>query len=155
MYIFPRILAQCEMPTAYSKIWTWIIMSISCDDNDYLTCFSLSIYIYTRVNWKANRLTKILIWNVTKGGLFFNVVSLAVHTLLPSMLLCLDPTGQKVINCRYITSLWIFHPTLIYIYIYIYIETDRQKDKEREKETLYSSNEQNIMSSSSYLITVQ
>ena len=48
--------------------------------------------------------------NLTKCGLFFNIVSLAVHTLLPSVLQRLDSRGtealipslEKVINCRYL-----------------------------------------------------
>ena len=47
--------------------------------------------------------------NLTKCGLFFNIVSPAVHTLLPSVLQCLDSHGiealilifDKVLNCRY------------------------------------------------------
>ena len=47
--------------------------------------------------------------NLTTCGLFFNIVSPAVHTLLPSVLQCLDSRGiealililQKVFNCRY------------------------------------------------------
>ena len=47
--------------------------------------------------------------NLTKCGLFFNIASPAVHTLLPSVLQCLDSGGiealililEKVLNCRY------------------------------------------------------
>ena len=47
--------------------------------------------------------------NLTKCGLFFNIVSPAVHTLFPSVLQCLDSCGiealililKKVLNCRY------------------------------------------------------
>ena len=47
--------------------------------------------------------------NLTKCGLFFNIVSSAVHTLLPSVLQRLDSCGiealililEKVLNCRY------------------------------------------------------
>ena len=57
-------------------------------------CVYIYIYIYiyihththtqpTRVGWKVYRLTKILSWNVTKWGLFFNIVSFVVHTLVP------------------------------------------------------------------------
>ena len=31
--LFPRILALCEMQTAWSRIWTWATESISYDDN--------------------------------------------------------------------------------------------------------------------------
>ena len=58
----------------------------------------------TRVSLKVLRLTKIFSWNVTKWGLFFNIVPLVVHTLLSSVLQCLDPIGQKVINSNYMTS---------------------------------------------------
>ena len=32
---------------------------------------------------------------------FFDIKPLVVHTFLLSVLQCLDPIGQKVINCRY------------------------------------------------------
>ena len=48
-------------------------------------------------------------WNLTKCGLVFNIVSPAVHTLLPSVLKGLDSCGiealililEKDLNCRY------------------------------------------------------
>ena len=48
-------------------------------------------YKYMKVCSKVLRLTKILSQNVTRWGLLFNIVTQAVHILLPSMLLCLDP----------------------------------------------------------------
>ena len=47
--------------------------------------------------------------NLTKCGLFFNIVSPAVHKILPSVLQHLDSCGiealililEKVLNCRY------------------------------------------------------
>ena len=37
---FPRALAQIEMQTASSSIWTWITDSISYNDNPYPKCAS-------------------------------------------------------------------------------------------------------------------
>ena len=53
---------------------------------------------------------KFLGWNVTKWGLFIKIVSFAVHILLPSVLQCLDPMGQKVINSKYDVIIWTFQP---------------------------------------------
>lgn len=43
----------------------------------------------------AEKLTKILSWNVTKSGLFFNIVPFPVHIILLSMLHCLDSIGEE------------------------------------------------------------
>ena len=43
----------------------------------------------------VGRLLKILSWNVTKLGLFFNIVPFEVHTLLPPVLQYLDPISKK------------------------------------------------------------
>ena len=43
----------------------------------------------------VGRLFKILSWNVTKLGLFFNIVPFEVHTLLPPVLQYLDPIIKK------------------------------------------------------------
>ena len=62
--------------------------------------------LYARVGWNGHRLTKMLSWNVTKGRLFlfifiylfiylFYIVPLAVYTLPPSVLQCLDFIGEK------------------------------------------------------------
>ena len=88
---FPRRLIVCVRVTKskHSEITLciiWNLLTYNCVD--------------TRFSWKINMLTKILSWNVTKGGLFFNTVSFAVHTLLPSVLQCLNSTCQKVINNR-------------------------------------------------------
>ena len=48
------------------------------------------------VGWKVHRLTKILLWNVSKWGLFSNIVSLTVHSLLLSVLLYLDSISKKM-----------------------------------------------------------
>ena len=39
--LFPRVLASCEMQIALSKIWTWVTVSISNDDNYYTINTSL------------------------------------------------------------------------------------------------------------------
>ena len=79
--------------------------------------------IYTRVGWKIHWLTTVLLGNVTKWDLFVNIVPFVVHTLLSSMLQCLDPIDKEVINSWYnymnIFSKWIYQLTLVYIYIYI------------------------------------
>ena len=62
-----------------------------------------------RVGWKVHRLTMRQWSNLTNCGLFFNIVSSAVHTLFPSVLQHLDSHGmkvlililKKVLNCRY------------------------------------------------------
>ena len=75
---------------------------------------------------KVHRLTKMIPWNGTKWGVFFNIVPLATRTLLSSMLHCFDPISQKVINSRYDVITWTFQPTLIYIYIWSYISHGAQ-----------------------------
>ena len=47
-----------------------------------------------------------------KWGTFYNIVPPAVHTLLPSVLQCLDPTGKKNICSRYDdppSRLWLYN----------------------------------------------
>ena len=72
------------------------------------TCY----FVHTRVGWKVHRLTMIQWSNLTKCGLFFNIVSPAVHALLPSVLQRLDSRGiealilileeeKQILNCRY------------------------------------------------------
>ena len=53
------------------------------------------VKINTKVNWKVHRLTKILTKNVTKWGLFSNIVTLVAHTFLTLVLQCLHPVGQR------------------------------------------------------------
>ena len=77
------------------------------------------IYIYIRVGWKVHWLTKILSWNVTKWGLFFNIVFLVFHTLFTSVLQCLDPISQKS-QQQYIWCQPINFSAYPRIYIYIY-----------------------------------
>ena len=81
----------------------------------FLNCdkCSFTTPVITRVGWKVHRFTMMQWSNLTKCGLFFNIVSpagAAVHTLLPLVLLQrLDSRGiealilifEKVFNCRY------------------------------------------------------
>ena len=75
---------------------------------DFLIHSIIDKWIYTRVGWKVQRLTMMQWLNLTKCGLFFTIVSPAVHTLL-SVLQRLDSCGikaliliiEKVLNCRY------------------------------------------------------
>ena len=69
---------------------------------------SIHIYVCVCEGCKVRRLTELLSWNVTKWGLFCNIVSLADQTLPSSMLPCLE-----LINDIY-NMLWTFHPILIY-----------------------------------------
>ena len=55
-----------------------------------------NLFVCMRVSWKVHRLTKIPSWNVTKWGLFFNIVTFTVHSLLQLVLQCLDPIGNKI-----------------------------------------------------------
>ena len=48
------------------------------------------VYVCTRVGWKVHKLTKMQWSLLTKCGLFCNIVSPAVHTLLPPVLQYLD-----------------------------------------------------------------
>ena len=65
------------------------------------------------VGWKVHRLTMMQWSNLTKHSLFFNIVSCAVHTLLPSVLQRLDAHGvklsswssKKILNCS-VFSCW-------------------------------------------------
>ena len=36
---FPRVVVLCEMQSVRSRIWTRVAVSISCNDNQYTTCF--------------------------------------------------------------------------------------------------------------------
>ena len=88
--------------------------------------------IYIEVSWKVHRLTKIVSWKVTKWGLFFNIVHLAVHTL-PSVLQCLDPNDQKSHQQQiwYHHMNFLAHPqTYIHLYIYIFYKIERKNSTE-------------------------
>ena len=65
------------------------------NDESYILSFRADTtpIIDTRVGWKVHRLTLMLWSNLTKCGLFFNIVSPAVHTFLPSVLQCLHSCG--------------------------------------------------------------
>ena len=92
------------------------------DENNYDK--SNSRYIHTKIGGKVHRLTKTLSWNMTKWGLFFYIVFLAVHTVVPSVLLCLDPIGKKrsstvdMKSSYELFSLSTFLSTLVRIYIH-------------------------------------
>ena len=52
----------------------------------------------TRISCKADRLTKIISWNIYKQVLFFNIIVCTFH---PLVLQYLDPIGKKFIHSRY------------------------------------------------------
>ena len=60
--------------------------------------------IYMNFSRKVHWLTMILSWNVTKCGLFFNIVLLAVYTLLSLVLQYLDPIDKKKSSTLDMTS---------------------------------------------------
>ena len=66
---------------------------------------------------KVHRLTKILSWNKTKWGSFFNIVPLVVHILFPSVLQWMDPIG-KMSSTADMTSSMNFS---VYLHVYIFI----------------------------------
>ena len=70
----------------------------------------------TNIGGKVHRLTKILLWSMTKRSLFFNSPLLAVHMLLSSVLWCLEPCSQKShqqpIWCHYIN--FSAHPHILW-----------------------------------------
>ena len=78
-----------------------------------------------KVVWKVSRLAKILLWNVTKWGLSFNIDPLQFTHLFHWFCSALIPLVTKVINSRYDVSLWTFQPTFVCIYIYIYTPRDK------------------------------
>lgn len=58
--------------------------------------FVASIWSSTKVVWSVHRLTTMQWLKLTKCVLFFNIVSSAVHTLLPLALQHLDSHGTEV-----------------------------------------------------------
>ena len=58
----------------------------------------LSKFIESLFDQKIHKLTKYSHGIMTKWGLFFNIVPIVIHTILPLMLQCLGPIGQKVTN---------------------------------------------------------
>ena len=96
------------MQTVLFRIWIRITDSISYHDNHYAK--HISLYVYLRVDWKVHRQTKILSWNVTKWGLFFNIVTLEVHS--PSFLWCCRtwiPFVRKSFTADMISSYELFN----------------------------------------------
>ena len=57
----------------------------------------LPAFFCMRVGQKVHSLTDTKYLNLTKLGLFFNIISSAVHTFLPSVLQCSDPSGIEVL----------------------------------------------------------
>ena len=57
---FPRVLVLCEMQSVWSRIWTRVAVSISCDDNHYTmgtSCvFPLLRHSRTFINWSREEL---------------------------------------------------------------------------------------------------
>ena len=81
-------------------------------------CQSIHVYLWE----SAEKFTGW--WSYSHGmgpnEVYFSTVTIVVHTLLPSVLLCLDPIGKKVINSRYYIIIWAFQPKLLSIYLSIY-----------------------------------
>ena len=75
-------------------------------------------FFHTKVSWKVCNLNKTLSWNVTKRGLFFNIVPLVIHTFLSSLLQYF-PLVKKIINGWYDVVIWTFQHTLICLYLNI------------------------------------
>ena len=73
----------------------------------------------TRFRWKVYRLTKILSGNVTRWGLFFNIVSFVTHKLLPSVLQCLYPIGKKIIKITQWT-LQLMNFSILFSYVWVF-----------------------------------
>ena len=107
----------CVSVFKYSYI-LWILWNL-CSKvmiiNRLFTLAALQVFVhhqytkFTRMGWIVNSLTMMQYSNFRKCGLFFNIVSTAVHTLLPSLLQHLDSHSiealvlilEKVLNCRY------------------------------------------------------
>ena len=75
------------------------------------------ILCYTSVGWKFYRLTKIVLWNATNWGYFFNLVLLEFLLLFLSVLQCLGIISKTiVINSKYGVIYEIFsRPTYMYV----------------------------------------
>ena len=85
----PCIFFKCTNPNNLDRL-VWVNIYT----HTYIHMCGLKVYSLrcTKVDWKVHRLLSL---NVTKWGLFFNIIHLAVHTLLPSVLQCLHPIGPK------------------------------------------------------------
>ena len=62
------------------------------------------------VGWKFHRMTKILLWNVTKQDLFFNIIALMVNTLVCST--SIDWSKKRFLQQIYHMNF--FSPALFY-----------------------------------------
>ena len=77
-------------------------------------------HIYIRVTRKVNWFTKIISWNAIKGGSFYNIVIIAVHTAFSFVLQCFDTTEKKISTADMMLSYELFHiKTFQLILIYI------------------------------------
>ena len=115
-----KIVAKCVIWKGLTKVHrlTKILNQIKYLYHSHL----LFLLSHTRVDWKVHRLTKILIWNVTKWGLFLNILPPSDSHTFSMVLQGLNPIGKKshqqLVWCHYIH--FSVHP-YIYIYIYIYV----------------------------------
>ena len=74
-------LKKLKIITSYVCLNHWHFVKICSNNkkNDSVFHF-LFVQYCTSISWKVHKLTKILLWNVTKWGLFFILVLLVVHT---------------------------------------------------------------------------
>ena len=79
--------------------------------------FRRKLTLYIRVSWKDLRMNKILLWNMTKWALSFNIVSF-YQCCWPWIWLV-----KKVIDCRYDAIIWTLKPTIIQINRYMCVLT--------------------------------
>ena len=91
-----------------------ILLTCFDDETDHkkIRLFTLLSFFLFPKNWKVHGLTKILSWNV--NHLFFNIVPLAIYTLLPLVLQCLNFSGKTVIHSRHDVIFWTFQPTPVF-----------------------------------------
>ena len=73
-----RILQVSCFLNVYIDTWTKPYFSTRLKWSDLFNrktyIFHKILFFIFKVGWKVHRLTKILSWNVTKGGLFFNII---------------------------------------------------------------------------------
>ena len=65
--LFSRVLSPCEKQRSFSRIWTWFIVSIPYDNNQYVTSSSIYIYIY--------------IWGITGCHMHVNARLFWIYTI--------------------------------------------------------------------------
>ena len=88
--------------------------------------YFIAATVYTKVSWKVLRLTKILSRNVAKWHLCFNIVLLAVYTLLLLPLQCVWGSAEKFIGWpRY--SHWFCNIFLLVAHTPLQLDSIRQK----------------------------